>query len=83
MKAELFNTLKESLSRTDEWEVALYTITHKPSGIILWVDNGPFFLHTTWESEVGVPLSLWHRLKIWKHVQHLRTSAAIGALSPK
>ena len=42
--SEIGREISNLLSRTDEWKCDRYRLTHKPTGIALWVSNGSFFL---------------------------------------
>ena len=42
--SELVRKISTMLSQSDDWECDRYRLTHKPTGIALWVSNGSFFL---------------------------------------
>lgn len=53
--------------RPDEWTGTSYVLAHKPTGIILWIGNGPLFLDSNDDSSsTNVHLGLLGRFKVWR-----------------
>lgn len=80
--------IRDALSVPDDWysaNGARHFITHKPSGLNLWVGNGPFFF-TFWDLPENAECKLGYieRHILWRRakpmVEKFRTEAILKAL---
>ena len=49
-----------------EWSVTPFRLTHKATGVEIWIGNGRMFLTTGSGSKIPVYLSLFGKFKVWK-----------------
>ncbi len=66
----------KALSFPDEWKIERCTITHIPSGLTLWIANGP--LHLAEYNDASSDLPVFHykpgffeRFRVWEYVQRM------------
>lgn len=52
------------LQHPDDWECDKYCLKHKPTGIELWIANGPFFLDVWNRDRIGA-FDLLERHWLW------------------
>jgi len=79
--SDWFGALVDSMKRVEEWEISRYELTHKPTGLILWIANGWMFLEADRDSPIPLSPSLLERVRLWQHVKRLRNIIMAQKLS--
>jgi hypothetical protein len=67
-----------TMQQPENWTHTEYTATHTPSGIQLWVANGPWALKR-YSPEVNV-FNKWDKKAVWKQYQNMSNISFAGKL---